>query len=144
MPTARSGAKRPRRTLSPPLPCVQRPRMLLVEDDADLAAHLERIAHSLVPELSVDRTTSVVEAKALLEVRDYALVVADYLLEGRESGITLRAVCEDCSVTRFALMSAFAVREVLENDGAAACPFLPKPFTTAQCREFLRPLLAAP
>lgn len=123
-----------------PLLCPTSRRMLVVDDDLDLRNLLQRVAHSVAPGLVVDWTTDAQSARDMMKTHEYALILLDYLLEGRGTGLSLLADCRRRQPTaRLALMSAFAVHDLLPS----CTPFLPKPFSTAECREFLRSRLAS-
>ena len=119
-----------------------RPRMLVVEDDLDLQPVVWRAAYSIDPLLIVDWATSAGSARRRLESRRYVLVLADYLLAEGSSGLRVARWARPAS-GRFAMMSAFPVRDEMVGCGLAGCPFLPKPFSLRQLRGFLLGLLPA-
>lgn len=123
---------------------VRRPRLLVVEDDADLRRMIERIGQGLDSELAIDWASGVSSARALLARESYELVLADYLLEGRESGLRLRPYCLRFQPeARFAMMSVLPLAESLERAGQPQIPFLRKPFSPAQLRAFLQASIPA-
>jgi len=118
------------------------PRLLVVEDDADLHTVLARVARSIAPGACLDWATRVQEALALVTHRSYDLVLADCLLPGRRRGENLEAVCA-CMLpgVPFALMTALRPDEISRRPDGSLPPLLQKPFSVHDCRRFLEPLL---
>jgi DNA-binding NtrC family response regulator len=115
-----------------------RKRLLVVEDDADLVAVLERIASSIDADIVMDWAPDVEVAERQMHERRYDVVLADFLLESERTGFALRSRCERLQPhAAFAMMSSMP----LDVPGEDPCPFLRKPFTVAECREFLRTML---
>ncbi len=113
-------------------------RILVVEDDPDLWPLLRRFSQQLDPTLEVDVCGSPPEARIRLaaQVR-YDAVVSDFCLPRPGDGYGLRSSIESLQPwARFGMISALMgfrpPREI---------PYLPKPFTPAQYRVFLRELL---
>ena len=122
---------------------IRRPRVLVVEDDVDLGTVVRRTIRSLDPDLAVDWCTSAEEARHYLKQHEYDVVLTDFMLEGRQSGLTLRdAVRRHQPHASFAVMSSLPVGDFLRAVRGAPCPFLAKPFAVAELRSFLDGLLA--
>jgi DNA-binding response OmpR family regulator len=118
------------------------PRILVVEDDRDLEPLVRRAAATLSPPVAIDWCTSADEARALLELRYYDAVLADYVLEGAGSGLSLRTdVWKLQPQALFAMTSSYPLADYLHSVGRAGCPFMAKPFDVWTCRRFLRTLL---
>lgn len=119
-------------------------RLLVVEDDRDLEPLVRRAAGSLSPPVAVDWCTSAEQARELLARRYYDAVLADYALEGENSGLALRADCwKHQPQAVFAMTSSYPLTDYLHSVGRAGCPFLPKPFDVWTCRRFVQSLLAS-
>lgn len=61
-----------------------RPLLLLVEDEAALAASM---AANLEPDYEVDVAANADEARLLLASRRYAAILSDHMMPGREQGL---------------------------------------------------------
>lgn len=117
-------------------------RILIVEDDEDLSTVLTQIAHSIDPNLEIDWATSCFAARRLLKAHQYDVALVDYKLEGFETGFALaRSFVFHQKRAVFAMMSAVPIDEYLRVARHRDYPFLPKPFSVRQCREFIDDLL---
>jgi DNA-binding NtrC family response regulator len=120
------------------------PRILVVEDDRELEPLVRRAAATLRPVARVDWCTSTEEAHALLEMRFYDAVLADWNLEGAHAGLALRVDCWQLQPQAvFAMTSSYPLSSYLHSVGRPGIPFLAKPFDVWGCREFLASLLAS-
>jgi DNA-binding NtrC family response regulator len=126
-------------SFSQPLVRLRRRRLLVVEDDLDLWKMVERIARAVDPEVIIDFARNADEAiDRMLERHRYDLILADFMLADSRSGFWLQQRCERLQPwSNFALMSALPLR----TPGPISCPFLHKPFTIPECRDFLAQLL---
>lgn len=116
-------------------------RILVVEDDIDLRIPIERVTRSI--DLELDWASDVSTACWLLEHETYELVLADYNLGEGPNGVSLYRHCARAHPrTRFALMSAYLMRDDVRSAIGGSFPFLPKPFTLAGLGAFLRKELA--
>jgi len=117
-------------------------RLLVVEDDLDLSIVFARVARSVLPGVLIDWTVEYEEALGFLRQNQYDAVIADYLLRGMYSGLALYPHCLIRQPrAAFAVMSAYPMTNVLATRGPRRCPFLRKPFTIAECRDFLTRML---
>ena len=120
-------------------------RILVVEDDVDLRIPIERMTRWLEPELELDWASDVSSACWLLEHETYELVLADYNLGEGPNGVSLYRHCARAHPrTRFALMSAYLLRDDVRSAIGGPFPFLSKPFSSAGFRAFMREALAHP
>lgn len=120
-------------------------RILVVEDDIDLRIPIERVTRSIDPELELDWASDVSSASWLLEHETYELILADYNLGEGPNGVSLYRHCARAHPrTRFALMSAYLMRDDVRSAIGGPFPFLSKPFTLGGLRAFLRKALAHP
>ena len=91
-----------------------------------------RTAQRVIPESDVDWACSAGEARRLLSVNDYDLVLADYLLEEDERGTSLLLESHRRRpTTALAMMSALpleTLEQVAEQELPMAAKILPKPF----------------
>ena len=114
-------------------------RILVVEDDRDQWRLVERAAHALDSALELDWVCDDATAVDRLSRERYDLVLVDYMLKDSENGFSLRRTCEALQPeATFAMMSSLPLRPPAGED----CPFLQKPFTPDQCRDFLTDTLA--
>lgn len=145
-PSPSTGFQRQTPRLTDSLPELLRlhgPRMLVVEDDRDLEPLVRRAAESIRPCVSVDWCTSVEQARCLLRIAYYDVVLADYQLEGEQAGLALRRDCWELQPQAvFAMTSAYPLPDYLHSVGHPGCPFLAKPFDVWTCRRFVSSLLA--
>lgn len=118
------------------------PRMLVVEDDHDLEPLVRRAAGSIDPAVNVDWCSSAEAARELLARRYYDVVLADYVLEGCDAGLALRADCWQLQPQAvFAMTSSYPLQDYLHSVGRPGSPFLPKPFDLWSLRRFVASLL---
>lgn len=109
-------------------------RILVVEDDPDLAALIVRVALSIDGDCCIDWVASYEAGRWRLHEGGYDLVLADFALEGSASGLTvLREVRSRQPETACALISAMPLR----LPATVGYPFLKKPFTPRQLRAFV-------
>ena len=126
----------------PPLSCRTplnpfRRRLLVVEDDLDMRPIFDRIRSAIASNLQLDWAVSVPDAVDWMNRIDYDLVISDFLLEGHDSGLTLKHWCEySHPMTPFVMMSAFPVADSLAGANPSSA-FLRKPFTVEQLRAFI-------
>lgn len=117
---------------------IRRPRLLVVEDDPDMWRLVERAAHEANPEVVIRWATDAEGARQALEQHTFDAVLADFMLEGEQSGWWLLGECRRLQPSaRIALASSLPLRA----PGAAGCPFLQKPFALDECRTFVTRLL---
>ena len=115
--------------------------VLIVEDDRDLWEILRRTASSIDPDVQLEFVDTAEDGiDRLSGDTAYSLVMSDFLLAGSKSGHWLRRHCLRLQPqARFAMMSSMPLGSLCEED--ADVPFLPKPFTLPQCRDFFGSIL---
>lgn len=110
-------------------------RILVVEDDVDLCMLIRQVIQEMEENIHVQFASTVHEASMWLDgSQRFDLILADFLLADSRSGYELRAICQDRTPdTLFVMMSAMPLQlpELGENE------FLQKPFTGAQCSDFI-------
>ena len=118
-------------------------RLLLVEDDADLAAGLRRMLTE--NGFAVDSTASAGAAMAALDVADYDLVILDLFLPDAEGTRVLSWLRDRRRPTPVLIVSAASEthRRVQALD-AGADDFLVKPFALDELRARIRAILRRP
>jgi two-component system, OmpR family, response regulator len=112
------------------------PRILLVEDDPDLAASMAAILEDggYQVEIAHDGPTSLAAAHAEL-----ALLLVDYHLPGEPTGKALVGALRDCCGPRTRVLIISAEREVEERAReAGADGYLEKPFNIEALLETVR------
>lgn len=118
------------------------PRILVVEDDTELATVLQRAAAKATIELELDWAKDLRTARECIRRGAYAAVVVDYYLGPCERGDSLYAICNHYQPrARFALMSSRPLEELLNLLPGHDLPILPKPFTTSEFTGYLEALL---
>ncbi len=126
------------RPFFPGLVPIRDPRLLVIEEDLDLKVVLERVASFLDPNFIVDWCTNVRTAREALRHTTYDLVLADYLLDGSGFGIHLLRDCQaQQPYAKFAMMSAYPLAGCVDALAHQHVPFLRKPFSVTECRNFL-------
>lgn len=120
-------------------------KVLIVEDDVSLTNLLTRVIEDIAPNVEVDWATSGEEAENYLKkegeiygARPYDLVIADIFLEGDITGLDIWKLCDTSyPETNILVTSSLPVERFvscLKNEFACP-PYLPKPFTMAECIE---------
>ena len=120
-------------------------KVLIVEDDVSLSTLLTRVLEDLAPNVEIDWATSGEEAEAYLRKegkvfgkKPYDLVIADIFLEGEVTGLDIWKLCDnEYPETNILVTSSLPVERFvscLKNEFACP-PYLPKPFTMAECIE---------
>ena len=124
-----------------PAPRMQR-RVLVIDDDRDVTAFVIQVASRLPAGVEVEHAGSLPEARARIESGRYDAVLADHYLDASGAGLALRAECLLRQPgARFAMMSSMNARDFDRLPGTESLPFLQKPFSVQQCRDFLGDLL---
>ncbi|MDQ8028305.1 MAG: PAS domain S-box protein [Brevundimonas sp.] len=121
---------------SSPYPKVAARRILLVEDDAGVAA----IALDLLTAMGMDVATADNAPRALemLNAESFDLMLSDVVMPGGMTGIELARQCaRDWPDMRIVLTSGYAGEDVDEALSDAPWPFLRKPYSGEQLAEIL-------
>lgn len=119
-------------------------KVLVVEDDHCLKLVMTRVFNSIDQAIELDWTTSAEEARDALQGENYSLIVADFSLEGKSTGLDLWEICQEkYPDVPFVVISSMSVIEFykLVGDNQISPPFLPKPFYIGECRQILKSLL---
>ena len=119
-----------------PYPQVTARRILLVEDDAGVAA----IALDLLTAMGMDVASADTAPRALemLRVERFDLMLSDVVMPGGMTGIELARVCAtEWPDMRIVLTSGYAGEDVDEALSDAPWPFLRKPYSGEQLAEIL-------
>ncbi|RYF99198.1 MAG: response regulator, partial [Caulobacteraceae bacterium] len=119
-----------------PYPQVATRRILLVEDDAGVAA----IALELLTAMGMDVASADTAPRALemLRVERFDLMLSDVVMPGGMTGIELARVCAtEWPEMRIVLTSGYAGEDVDEALSDAPWPFLRKPYSGEQLAEIL-------
>ena len=119
-----------------PYPQVATRRILLVEDDAGVAA----IALELLTAMGMDVASADTAPRALemLKVERFDLMLSDVVMPGGMTGIELARICAaEWPDMRIVLTSGYAGEDVDEALSDAPWPFLRKPYSGEQLAEIL-------
>ena len=119
-----------------PYPHVETRRILLVEDDASVAA----IALELLTSMGMDVAVADTAPRALemLKVEPFDLMLSDVVMPGGMTGIELARVCAvQWPNMRIVLTSGYAGEDVDAALSDAPWPFLRKPYSGEQLAEIL-------
>lgn len=110
-------------------------KVLIVEDDPDMCMFLYSLATKVDLPLEIQFASTVHEAVMWLDDGEpFDLVLADFLLSNSRNGYELRDVLADRSPSsHFAMMSSMPI----QPPGSDSIPFLKKPFSPAEGREFI-------
>lgn len=118
-------------------PASIRPRVLLVDDEAELLTVLRA---GLEPEYQLDTAETAEEAETRMGAANYDVVICDYMLP-RESGLDfLMRMSEQFPATRRIMLTGYINPELVSRSvsmaGLSAC--LVKPMRAAELAEQLR------
>jgi DNA-binding NtrC family response regulator len=118
-------------------------KVLIVEDELCLKTVLTQILSKLDSGCEVIWVESVGSAKVALRMERFSLIISDYLLKGKKTGLDLWHECERrYPDTPFLMISGIDVPSFLRrNKGARVPSFLPKPFYAEECRSMIRNLV---
>lgn len=118
-------------------------RMLVVEDDRDLAEIVGRIAGVVEEDLRVDVATTGNIARSLLSTKQYDFVLLDNYLDAGELGVDLiEFVRRTQPKAGVAMMSSMDLSRLIEmTSHERAVQILPKPFSTELLKAFLHEVL---
>lgn len=123
---------------------LSRNRILIVEDDVAMEVMLMRALRSLDPFASYQWVTSAEEAQVLIQEEIFSLVIADYYLIGRKTGLDLWEFCEaNFPRLPFVVMSSLSAQKYARLFGQSrkVPPQLKKPFDLEGCKGFLKPFM---
>ncbi len=118
-------------------------RMLIVEDDQDLADIVGRVASIVDEELIVDVAPTAVEAKERLASEQYHFVLLDNYLEHGAQGVDLiDLVRETQPDAGLAMMSSMDLSRLIQlTSHERTMQILPKPFSAQLLKAFLHDVL---
>ncbi len=114
-------------------------KVLLVEDDLDLSAVLNRVIFSIDPAIILDWCTSAEEAVQIVG-SDYDLIIADVYLDGEKSGLELWRICQKKNVNAKIIFTSATNREKVFQHSPIierSCLFIQKPFAIEDCRALI-------
>ena len=118
---------------------IERPRILIVEDDVDSWKLLEIAVHRARPEAAIQWASDAESARLALESCQFDAVLADFTLADSINGWRVLSECRRLQPTaRVGMTSALPLRP----PPSESCPFLQKPFELASCVAFVGELLA--
>jgi CheY-like chemotaxis protein len=117
---------------------IERPIILLVDDDPEALTILHRLLHLLARRYEIVAVESGALALAVIAARPVALVITDYYMPGM-NGVQLTGAIKAASpMTRVAIITAYDVRDVARQAHAVAADYvLPKPFRLVQLKQML-------
>lgn len=126
--------------------------VLVVEDDLELSAVIDRVIQSIDPSITVDWVTSAEQAVALIKDRleshqgdrPYDLILTDIFLDGNQSGLDLWKICQQ-QLPRTPMIVTSAVSAdrffTMLGQDAISPSFLPKPFLITECQQMFEGML---
>ncbi|MFK7896348.1 MAG: response regulator [Myxococcota bacterium] len=129
----------PSRAIEPP----SQSRMLVVEDDRDLAEIVGRIAGVVTEDLRVDVAETGAIARQLLSEHRYDFVLLDNFLDAGEQGVDLiEVVREQQPDAGLAMMSSMDLMRLIDlTSHERSVQILPKPFSLQLLKAFLHDVL---
>ena len=129
-------------------------RILVLEDDEDMAMVFDKIIKSIDGEAEIQIATTAEQVLASLQahIRDrdkhpYDLIIADIFLEGEATGFDLLKVCRQFFPTvSMIVTSGIGPEQFLASleKGVPSPTFLRKPFTVQECRNLVEAMLNKP
>jgi DNA-binding NtrC family response regulator len=118
--------------------------VLIVEDDLCLKTILGRVLGTIDPNVSYTWATSAEEAQMILAEMRVSLVIADFGLVGKTTGLDLWDYCsENLPEMPFLMISGLDIQRFfkLVGQNRISPPFLSKPFRLGECRTQIHALL---
>ncbi len=113
-------------------------RVLIVEDEINLAAVLLASLEKLGPEYAAEVAYSGREALARMEQHHYALLVTDYSMPGMNGLELARRARQAYPDTQIVLMTAYTPEKLLSMAGDVTLDgILTKPFSIAEFRQLV-------
>jgi len=118
-------------------------RLLVIEDDAELARLVERVVGNLETGWTVEIASTAEEARSLLASGHYAFVLVDYFLDQGQLGTDLLELIRSTqSTTGLAMMSSLELMKFIEvTSHERDLQILPKPFSPHQLAAFMLDVL---
>jgi DNA-binding response OmpR family regulator len=127
-------------------------RVLVLEDDWELSAVIERVLRSIDSTLSLDWATSAEDAIEHLKTNlqngsfpPYDLIVADIFLDGKSTGIDFWRTCQELfPETPVLITSALSLDRFFTTVGRQCIspPYLQKPFSINECKNMFESMLS--
>lgn len=128
-------------------------RVLVVEDDKDVTALLNKVLQNTFKDARVHWATSfedsvrhLIENSEVAQKSPYDLIIADVFLEGHGIGLDLfKLINRTYSEIPFLIMSSLPyeqVSEALEAEKKDNIVFLAKPFQLSQCKQKIKNLMS--
>ena len=117
---------------------IERPIILLVDDDPAALDILHRLLHFLVRRYEIVAVESGVAALAVIAARPVALMITDFYMPGM-NGVQLTGAIKAASpTTRVAIITAYDVRDLARQAQAVAADYVcPKPFMLVQLKQMI-------
>jgi DNA-binding response OmpR family regulator len=110
------------------------PRVLLIEDDPDIAPLVYRALRKLEPGLSILWASDSKRARELISARDFDVVIADYSIDGGGTGWTILEEMRAMNpLVRCGIVSALPL-----GVDKLGTPFLRKPFDEGELLLFVQ------
>jgi DNA-binding NtrC family response regulator len=124
---------------------IERPIILIVDDDPDALSILGRLLHLLVRRYEIVAVDSGAAALAVIAARPVALMITDLYMPGM-NGVQLTGAIKAASpTTRVALITAYGVDDAARQAHAVAVDYVfPKPFMLMQLKQMLEESLPMP
>jgi two-component system response regulator (stage 0 sporulation protein F) len=132
-----AAARGARRSATVPIN-IERPIILLVDDDPAALNILDRLLYFLARRYEIVAVGSGVAALAVTATRPVALVITDFYMPGMYGAQLTDAIKAASPTTRVAIITAYAVPDVARQAHAVAADYvLPKPLKLAQLKQML-------
>jgi two-component system, response regulator, stage 0 sporulation protein F len=117
---------------------IERPVILLVDDDPAALNILHRLLHFLARRYEIVAVDSGVAALVVTAARPVALVITDFYMPGMNGVQLTGAIKATSPTTRVAIITAYDVPDVARQAHAVAADYvLPKPFMLVQLKQML-------
>jgi CheY-like chemotaxis protein len=117
---------------------IERPTILLVDDDPAALNILQRLLHFLARRYEIVAVDSGAAALAVIAARSVALAITDLYMPGM-NGIQLTAAIKATSpTTRVAIITAYDIQDAARQAHAVGAEYVfPKPFMLMQLKQML-------
>jgi len=124
---------------------IERPIILLVDDDLEALNILHRLLHFLARRFEIVAVDNGVAALAVTAARTVALVITDLYMPGMNGVQLTRAIKATSPMTRVAIITAYDVHDAARQAHAVAADYvLSKPFMLVQLKQMLEESLPIP
>jgi len=120
-------------------------RVLIVDDETNIALLLQRSLARSRPELKIEVAGSGIQALEFLKGESFDLIITDYNMPHMNGLTLIQAIRQNHPETKIILTTAYHSSQIMEQSNKLAVDgYFVKPFSTRLLREKVRQLLVLP